>query len=80
VTRSTEHAAELDLDRLAQVQELLGPELRADPSGRVEEVRLVEDLANGLRLVEPRDRLDPDPVPVQGGQGVAEVGLTVADV
>ena len=62
VARPAEHAPPLDLDRLAEVEQRLGLELGADPDRRVEEVGLVEDLADRLGLVGGGDRLDLHPV------------------
>ena len=75
-----EHPPLLDLDRLAQVEQLLGLQLRPDPDRRVQEVRLVEDLADGLRLVQGRDRLHLHPVLAKRRDGRAQVGLAIADV
>ncbi len=58
VARAGEDAAQLDLDRLADVEEVERLEVGGDARGGVQEVRLVEDLADRLGLVERRDRLD----------------------
>ena len=58
VALAAEHAPLLDLDRLAEVEQLLGLQLGADPDRGVQEVGLVEDLAHRLGLVQRRDRLD----------------------
>ncbi len=57
-----EHAAQLDLDGLAHVEERERLELGGDARRGVQEVRLVEDLADRLGLIERRDRLDLDAV------------------
>ena len=51
VARAAEVAAGLRLDLLAEVEQNLGFAPGPDPNRRVEEVRLVEDLADRLRLV-----------------------------
>ena len=67
VARAAEVPAVLGLDRLADVQQLLGLERGPHPDRGVEEVGLVEDLPDRLRLVERGDRLDLDPVFAQVG-------------
>ena len=54
VARPARAPAELALDRLAGVQQPLGPELRSARDARVEEVGLVGDLADRLGLVDRR--------------------------
>jgi hypothetical protein len=62
VAGAVEDPAALDLYSLADVEQLLGLELGPDPGGGVEEVGLVEDLADRLGLVGRGDRLDLDPI------------------
>ena len=62
VTGGVEGAAALGLDRLAGVEQRLRLELGGDPQGGVEEVRLVEDLADRLGQVGGGDGLDLDPL------------------
>ena len=77
VAGGVEGAAALGLDPLAEVEQLLGLELGADADRGVEEVGLVEDLADRLGLVGRGDRLDLDPAlaqqldrrPQVGGRG-----------
>ena len=57
-----ESPAAVGLYLLAQVEQRLGLEIGADPDDGVEEVRLVEDLADRLGLVERGGRLDLDSV------------------
>jgi hypothetical protein len=70
----------LGLDRLRQVEQLLGLQGGPDPDCGVEEVGLVQDLADRFRLVERRDGLDRDAVCAQVLDGAAQVRLPVADV
>ena len=72
--------AALGLDRLAEVEQLLRLELGADPDGGVEEVGLVEDLADRLGLVGGGDRLDLDPALAQQLDRGPQVAVAVADV
>ena len=51
VARAAKVTAGPRLDLLADVEQLLGLQAGPDPDRRVEEVRLVEDLADRLRLV-----------------------------
>ena len=51
VARAAEVTTGLRLDLLAEVEQNLGFAPCPDPNRRVEEVRLVEDLADRLRLV-----------------------------
>ena len=80
MARPGEHPSLLDLDRLAEVEQRLGLELGADADRRVEEVGLVEDLADRLGLVQRGDRLDLDAVLAQQLDRRAQVGRAVADV
>jgi hypothetical protein len=75
-----EGAAARYLDLLAEVEQLLGLELGANPDRRVEEVRLVEHLADRLGLIRGGDRLDLYPVLAQHRHRRAQVGLAVSDV
>ena len=70
----------LDLDRLADVEQRLGLEFGPDARSGVEEVRLVEDLADRLGLVDRGDGLDGDPVLGEVGDGAAQVLLALAHV
>ncbi len=70
----------LDLDPLAEVEQLLGLERGADADGGVEEVRLVEDLPDRLGLIGGRDRLDLDPMASKVLDRPAQVLLALADV
>ena len=63
VAGGVELAAALGLDLLAEVEQRLRLEVGADADGGVEEVGLVEDLADRLGLVGGGDRLDLDPAP-----------------
>ena len=80
VAGAAEEPALLDLDRLADVEQLLGLELRPDPHGGVEEVGLLEDLADGLCLIGGGDGLDLDSVLAQRSDGGTQVTLPVAEV
>jgi hypothetical protein len=80
VARATEDAPVLDLDRLADVQQRLGIELRPDAHRRVEEVGLIEDLPNGLGLVDRRDGLDVDAVIAQVVDRAPQMRDAVAEV
>jgi hypothetical protein len=75
-----EGAAVLDLDSLAEVEQLLGLERGADASGGVEEVRLVEDLPDRLGLISGGDGLDLDPMASKVLDRPAQMLLTLADV
>ena len=75
-----EGAPVLDLDRLADVQKLIGAERGPHPGDGVEEVGLVEDLSNRLGLVERGDRLDLDVMSTEVGDRLAQVRLTIPDV
>lgn len=80
VPRPGEHAPLLGLDRLAGVEEILRLEGGRDPGCRVQEVGLVENLADGLGLVEGGDRVDPGAVLGEQADGRPQVLLPVADV
>jgi hypothetical protein len=80
VAGATEGAPVLRLDRLREVEQLLGLESGPDPYRGIQEVGLVEDLSDGLRLVERRDGLDRDAVLTQVLDRPAQMGLPVADV
>jgi hypothetical protein len=73
------HPPLLELDRLAQVQQSLWLQLRPNPDRGVQEIRLVEDLADGLRLVQGLDCLHLHPVLAKRRHGRAG-GLAIADV
>ena len=70
----------LDLDRLAGIEQRLGLEPGAASRHRVQEVRLVEDLAHRLGLVDRRDGLHLDPVLRQRLDRRPQVSGPVADV
>jgi hypothetical protein len=80
VAGAAEGAPVLDLDRLADVEQPLGAERGPHPGGGIEEVGLVEDLADRLGLILGGDRLDRDLVAAEVGDRPAEVRLAVADV
>jgi hypothetical protein len=80
VAGGVEGAAALGLDRLAGVEQGLGVELSGDAQGGVEEVGLVEDLADRLGQVGGGDGLDLDALGGQQLDGGAEVGGGVAEV
>jgi hypothetical protein len=80
MARSTGSAALLGLDRLAQVKQVLGLEGSPDPDRGVEEIRLVDDLADRLRLVQRGDGLDLDVAAAQVLDRLAQLGFAVADV
>jgi hypothetical protein len=80
VARSRDHPAELALDHLAGVEQLLGAELGLDLRDRVQEVGLVEDLALWLGLVERRAAGDADAVVVQQLTGALDLAAAVPDV
>ena len=80
VARPGEDAAELDLDRLADVEELERLEVGGDARGGVQEVGLVEDLADRLGLVERRDGLDRDAVAAEQFERLRDVLGALADV
>ena len=62
VAHAAGRAADLSLDLLARVEQLLGPERGLDPQAGVEEVGLVEDQADRLGLVHRRRGEHVDPV------------------
>jgi hypothetical protein len=70
----------LDLDRLADVEQLLRANRGPHPGGGVEEVWLVEDLTNRLGLIERGDRLDLNPLGAEVLEGATEVRLAIPDV
>jgi hypothetical protein len=80
VSGAAEGAAVLGLDRLADVEQRLRLERRPDTDGRVEEVRLVEDLARRLGLVERGDRVYLDTVLTQVVDRPPQMRLAIADV
>ena len=65
---------------LQSVEERFRLEVGRDPDRGVEEVRLVEDLADRLGLVAAGDRLDRDAPLAEAGDGRPEVRDAVADV
>jgi hypothetical protein len=80
VPGTAEDPATLGLHGLADVEQLLGLEGGREAYGRVEEVGLVEDLANGLGFVDRRDRLDRDATFVEQRDGRPQVAFAVADI
>jgi hypothetical protein len=75
-----ERPAVLGLDPLADIEQGVGLERGANADGGVEEVGLVEDLADRLGLVGGGDGLDLDSMRPQVLDGPAQVPLTLADV
>jgi hypothetical protein len=73
-------APERALDVLARVEQRLRLVIRLDPDARVEERRLVEDLADRVGVVRRRRREDGDAVTRQRVDGGLEVRAAVADV
>src|SRR5689334_25376349 len=80
MTGASEGAAVLCLDLLADVEERLRLEGGSDPDRAVEEVRLIEDLPHGLRLIERGGRLHLHPSGAQVLDRSPELGFAVADV
>ena len=80
VAGSVEGAAALGLDRLADVEQRFGLELGADADGGVEEVGLVEDLADRLGHVGGGDGLDLDPALRSSSIAARRWAARVADV
>ena len=70
----------LDLDPLAEVEQLFGLERGTDADGGVEEVRLVEDLPDRLGLIGGGDRLDLDPMTSKVLDRPPQMLLALADV
>jgi hypothetical protein len=75
-----EGAAVLDLDPLAEVEQLLGLERGADTDSRVEEVRLVENLPDRLSLIDGGDGLDLDPMASKVLDRPTQMLLALSDV
>jgi hypothetical protein len=75
-----EVAAELRLDRLARVQQLLGSERGLDAQARVEERWLVEDLADRVGVIGRGAGEDDRTVVGERVDRGLEVGAPVADV
>lgn len=75
-----EGAAVLGLDRLADVEQGLGSERRADARRGVQEVRLVEDLAGRLGLVYGGAGLDLRLVGREVRERPAQMPLALAEV
>jgi hypothetical protein len=80
MARSTERAPVLGLDRLAEVEELIGLERSPYPYGGIEKVGLVEELAHRLGLIQRGNRLDVHPAFPQILDRAAQVGFAIADV
>ena len=80
VAGGVEGAAALGLDLLAEVEQGFGLQLGADADRGVEEVGLVEHLADRLGLIGRGDRLDLHPALAQHLDRRPQVGLAVADV
>jgi hypothetical protein len=78
--RRVRRAAVGALDVLASVQELLRRERGGDPHAGVEEVGLVEDLADRVGVVRRGRRQHPHAAGRQGVDGGLELGTAVADV
>jgi hypothetical protein len=80
VAGAAEGAAVLGFDLLADGEELIRFERGPDSDGGVEEVRLVENLAHRLGLVQRGDRLDLNAVFAQVLDRPVQLGLAIADV
>src|SRR4051794_25320583 len=80
VPRPPRLAAEIALDGLAGVQQLLGAERGLDAQARVQEARLVEDLADRVGVVGRRAREHLDAAGRQRVDRGLEVRAPVADV
>ncbi len=80
VARTFEHPPPLQLNCLADVKQLLGIERGRDPHHGVEEVGLVQDLADRLGLVGRGDRLYLDTPFAEQLDGGSQMALAVADV
>src|SRR5215216_4036584 len=80
VSRAAESPPMLGLDRLAEVEQLVGVEGRRDPNRGVEEIGLIEDLPHRLGLVEGRDRIDGHTVSAQVLNRAVQMRLPIADV
>jgi hypothetical protein len=80
VPGAAKRPAVLRLDCLAEVEQLLRLELGADPDRGVEEVGLIQDLANRLGLVQRGDRLDIDAMAPQVVDRPPQVRLAIADI
>jgi hypothetical protein len=80
VAWTAERTAVLRLDRLADVEQLLGFQVRPDPDGRVEEIGLIEVLPDWLGPVDRRAGLDLRAVLLQVGDRFPQVALGVAEV
>ncbi len=80
VARAGEHAAELDLDCLAKVEERLGVEIGPDADGGVQEVRLVEVLPDRLGHIRRGCGLYLHPVLAEQLDRASQVCPRVADV
>jgi len=70
----------LHLDRLAEVEQGLGVEVGADADGGVEEIGLVEHLADRLGFIGGGDGVDLDAVVGERGERGTQVSLAIADV
>ncbi len=80
VPLTRQHPALLHLDRLTQVEQLLGLQPGANPNHGVQEVPLIEDLPDRLGLVHGGDRLDLHAMLTKGGDRSAQVSAPIADV
>jgi hypothetical protein len=75
-----QRAAELGLDGLARVEQRLRAEVGLDPDAGVQEVGLVEDLADRVGVVGRRRRGDRHAVARERVDGGLQGGSPVADV
>ena len=81
MARQIEPAAVIGLDLLAEVEQRLRLESGADSDRGVQEVGLVEHLADRLGLVGGGDGLDRRPLlGAQAGERRAQVRLALADI
>lgn len=80
MARPAGFATLLPLDRLEQVEQLLGIEVGGDPDRRVEEVRLVEDLADRLGPPDRRAGFYAQALRLEPIDRLAQVGDRLSDV
>jgi hypothetical protein len=80
VAQAALHATELVLDGLARIQELERLEGRPDADAGVEEVVLVQDLADRVRVVRRGGRRDAHPVRTERVDRALQVAAAVPDV
>lgn len=80
VARPAGLASLLALDLLELVEQIFRAEIGAGPDRRVEEVRLVEDLADRLGSPDRRACFDAQPLGLEPIDRLAQVGNRLADV